>query len=154
MEDLQELNEEELGTLYNAPVWVTLLIAGADSQIEKKEIEEAVSITNLKKKRARKDLIEYYTEVSKNFETNLKGHLALLPEDTKEQAEILIGNLEKLNPILAKIDYSFAVQFYESLKDLANKVAQASGGVMGFLTIGYEESKLVGLKMINKPVKP
>ncbi len=151
MKDLKILDQEELATMYNAPVWVALLIAGADSHIDKKEIKEAISIANLKRNRARKDLVEYYHEVANNFENNLKGHLALLPKDTREQAEILIENLEKLNPILTKIDPTFSVQFYESLKDLASKVAHATGGVMGFLSVGYEESKLVGLKMIKDP---
>ena len=153
MKDLEILNEEELAVIYNAPVWVTLLIAGADSRIEKKEIKEAISITKLKMSRARKDLIDYYQHVNKNFENNLIGHLSLLPTDTKAQEGILIDNLKKLNPILDKINPSFAVQFYESLKDLAVKIANASGGVMGLLAVGYEESKVVGLKMINNPAK-
>ena len=151
MKKIPGLTDEEVNVLYNAPVWVTLLIAGADSKIDKKEIKEAISVTRLKKKRARKDLIEYYQEVGENFEANLKGHLTLLPKDLKEQAGLLIANLEKLNPVLNKLDHGFAVHYYESLKDLAEKVAHATGGIMGFLAVGYEESKLVGLKMINNP---
>jgi len=151
IEAFRNLNEEEEQVLYDIPVWVTILIAGADSKIDKKEIKEAISVTRLKKIRARQDLIEYYHKVSLGFESNLKGYLALLPEDTTESSKIIIKNLEKVNSILPKLERAFAIHFYESLKDLAKKVANASGGFMGFLAIGYEESKLIDLKMIKDP---
>jgi len=153
IKEFQNLSDEDVNILYNAPVWVTILIAGADNEISENEIEAAISITNLKKNRARQALLDYYREVGKSFESNLKGHLTLLPSDKAEQAEILVGNLSQLNQVLPKLESSFAVQYYESLKDLARKIAEASGGVLGFLSVGYEESKLVGLKMIENPSK-
>ncbi len=151
IEELKKLNEAELETLYNAPVWVTLLIAGADNKFDKKELQEAISVTHLKERRARQALIDYYREVGRNFEANLKGYISLLPGDVQERTKVLSDNLARLNAILPKLDKSFSVQFYESIKDLAQKVANASGGIMGFLSTGYEESKLLNLKMINDP---
>lgn len=151
IEEFDGLTPEEQDVLNNIPVWITILIAGADNKIDKKEIKEALSITALKKKRARKELLEYYNAISKKFESNLNGYLTLLPEEKDERAKLLIKNISRINPIIGKLDHSFAVQLYESLKDLAKRVAQASGGVMGFLSIGYEESKLVELKMIKDP---
>jgi hypothetical protein len=52
---------------------------------------------------------------------------------------------------LKKVDRNWAVQFVESMKDIAKKVAEAAGGVFGYLSIGYEESKLIDLKMIKVP---
>ena len=57
----------------------------------------------------------------------------------------------KLNFILPKIDRAFAIKLHASLKDLAKKVAEASGGVLSYLTISYEESKLMELKMLEDP---
>lgn len=151
IEELKKLSEAELETLYNAPVWVTILIAGADNKFDKKELQEAISVTHLKQKRARQALIDYYKEVSRNFESNLKGYISLLPQDARDRTELLSENLAKLNLILPKLDKSFSTQFYESIKDLAQKVANASGGIMGFLATGYEESKLLNLKMIKDP---
>ncbi|MEM6829901.1 MAG: hypothetical protein AAF551_05250, partial [Bacteroidota bacterium] len=59
--------------------------------------------------------------------------------------------LRKLNFILPKIDNNFAVKFYASLKELAKKIAEASGGVLGYLSVGYEEAKLMELKMLKDP---
>lgn len=151
IEEFKKLTEDEINVLYGAPVWVTILIAGADSKIEKREIDEAISVTKLKQRRARQALIDYYKEVQRGFESNLKGYVMFLPKDVKERTKILTENLEKLNSILPKLEKSFSVQFYQSIKDLAEKVARSSGGIMGFLTLGYEESKLVDLKMIKDP---
>ena len=56
-----------------------------------------------------------------------------------------------MNEILIKLDKTLAIKFYESLKDFAKKIAEASGGVLGYMSIGYEESKLIQLKMIKDP---
>lgn len=151
IEEFKNLTPEEVNVLYDAPVWVTILIAGADNDIEKKEINEALSLARLKQKRARQALIEYYKQVYKAFEANLNGYLLFLPKDVNERTQILTQNLEKLNKILPKLEKSFAIQYFQSLKDLAEKVAHASGGIMGFLTLGYEEAKLIQLKMIKDP---
>lgn len=153
IEQLSQLSEEERDVILNAPAWVTILVAAADNEIDKKEIEEAINVVTLKMKRARKELLEYYKKVGSSFESNLKGHLTLLPNESEKRTQILIENLKKLNGILPKIDQAFAIQYYESLKDIATKTAEATGGLMGFLSIGYEESKIVDLKMIKNPSK-
>lgn len=151
IEEFKNLSVDEVEVLLNTPVWVTLLIAGADNKIDKREIEEAVSLTQLKQNRARQPLTDYYKEVNKSFESNLKGYVSLLPKDKELRNQILIENLEKLNNILPRLEASFAIQFYQSIRDFAEKIANASGGIMGFLTLGYEESKVVKLKMIKDP---
>ena len=39
------------------------------------------------------------------------------------------------------------------MKDHAVKIAESSGGVFGFMSVGYEESKVIDLKMIKDPSK-
>ncbi len=153
IQEFNNLTEDEMETLLNTPVWITLLIAGADNVIDKKEIEDAIHITKHKKTRAREDLINYYTLVDKKFATNLQGLLELLPEDPKEISEIAMENIRKLNDIFPKLEKSFAIHLYESLKDFSNKIAKSTGGVLGYLSVGYEEAKLVDLKLVNDPSK-
>ena len=54
---------------------------------------------------------------------------------------------------MPKIDKTFSIKLYASLKEYAKRIAEASGGVLGYLSVSYEESQLVDLKMIHEPKK-
>ena len=149
----ENLREDDVRLMYKVPVYVTILIAGADGKIDKKELQEAVTITNLKKIKSRKLMAEYYREVGETFEQELKKEIEALPSNAEERNAMIIEKLERLNIVWHYIDNKFAIQFYESMKDLAKKVAQASGGVLGFLSVGHEESKFIELKMVRNPIR-
>lgn len=149
--DFEKLNEEEVEVMLQVPLLVSILIAGADNEIDNSEIKKAVDISKSKQIRARKSLLDFYNEVSDNFEDKLKIMIQNFPVSAEERNPLIIDQLEKVNDILPKLDRQFAIEFYESAKDIAKKVAEASGGVLGYMAIGYEESKLIGLKMITDP---
>ena len=149
--EFENLTEEEKNFLYSTPVLVAILVAGADGKIDKAEMKEAISISKLKKKKARKDLIEYYTLVGEDFEDKMKVGINKYPHGHEERQKMITEELKQLNKILPKLDKKFAVKYYESLKDFAKRIAEASGGILGYMSIGYEESKLIELKMIKDP---
>lgn len=151
--EFNNLREEEVQVLLNAPVYVAILIAGADGNIDKSERKEAVEVARSKQSRAREQLVDYYKEVGENFETKFNQLIDELPEDADERSKIITSELRKLNFILPKIDKDFAVKLYASLKELAKRIAEASGGILGYLSVSYEESRLVELSMINDPQK-
>ena len=148
------LRQDEKDLMYRAPVLVAILIAGADDKFDKKEIKEALSISQLKQVKARRILIDYYAEVGKDFEYNLIEEIATLPREARKRNPVIIEELEKLNLVLPKLDKKFAIQYYDSMIDIAKRIATASGGILGYLSVGFEESKLVELKMIRNPGKP
>ena len=139
--------------MLNAPVLVAILIAGADGNIDKAERKEAITLAQSKQSRAREQLADYYKEVSDRFETKFNELLETLPDDAAARTQDITQELRKLNFILPKIDKNFAVKFHASLKDLAKKIAEASGGLFGYLSVSYDEAKLMELKMINNPGK-
>ena len=149
--EFDDLEHSEKELMYSLPIYVAVLIAGADGKIDNNEIKKAVSISNLKTTKARKDLIEFYNEVNTDFEDKLKMTIANLPSGTKEREKILTEELSKVNAIWPRIDSSFAEKLYASLKEIAKHIAEASGGVFGYMSVGYEEAKLIDLKMIKKP---
>ncbi len=151
--EFNALNNEEIETMLAVPILVTILIAGADGQIDKSEVREAISLAKLKQKKARPDLIDYYREVGTDFEDKLKVMIQQFPGDAQERNPLIIEELSKLNSILPKLGDNFAIEFYASIKDLAKKIAESSGGILGYMAVGYEESKLIELKMINNPSK-
>ena len=151
--EFNRLSSEETDLMFKAPFLIIILIAGADDKIDKHEMKQAVAISKLKLKRARRELVKYYNIVGEDFEDKLKIFIHDLPKDTDERNEEISKELAKLNDIFPKIDKQFAVNYYESMKDMAVKIAESSGGVFGFMSVGYEESKVVDLKMIKEPSK-
>ncbi len=151
MEALKHLSPAEKDTLFEAPVLVAILIAGADNDYDKSELQRAVELTHDKKITARRDLVEFYKVVGEGFEDKLKVKIHSLPADAQSRNPLLIADLEKLNSILPKLEQEFANDFYWSLRGMADKIAHASGGLLGYMAVGYEESKLIGLDMINEP---
>ncbi len=149
VKEFSRLREDEVDVLMKAPVYVAILIAGADGDIDKSERKEAISIANNRQSRSREQLNDYYKQV--DFDSDFERLIGELPAGTDDRTWAIIRELRKLNFILPKIDRAFAIKLHASLKDLAKKVAEASGGVLSYLTISYEESKLMELKMLEDP---
>jgi hypothetical protein len=149
----EDLTQEELELMYSLPIYVSILIAGADGNIDSTEINKAVSLAGLKKKKARKDLLAYYENVNTDYEDKMKMTIANLPSDPKAREKLLIEDIKKVNDIFPNLDKAFATKLYASLKEIAKHIAEASGGVFGYMSVGYEESLLIDLKMIKDPSK-
>jgi hypothetical protein len=145
------LDDGEIEIMRKTPVLVAILIAGADNKIDKAEIREALRISRYKPIKARSLLLNFYNEIGEDFEYNLIEEIASLPREARKRNPVIIAELEKLNMILPKLDRKFAIQFYESMKDIAKRIAKASGGILGYISVDYEESKLIELKMIKNP---
>jgi hypothetical protein len=149
--EFDSLEQSEKDLMYSLPIYVAVLIAGADGNIDNNELKKAVAISGLKTTKARKELIDYYNEVNTDYEDKLKMTIANLPSGVKEREKLLIEEIAKVNDVWPKLESSFAVKLYASLKEIAKHIAEASGGVFGYMSVGYEESKLIELKMIKKP---
>ena len=149
--EFEPLREDEIDVLLKAPVYVAILIAGADGTIDKTEKKQAIDVARNKQSRARDQLAEYYKIVGEKFESNFYSLLDALPAGTEDRTQAVSIELRKLNFILPKIDKNFGIKLHSSLKDLAKKIAEASGGVLGYLSVSYEEAKLMELRMIKEP---
>jgi hypothetical protein len=153
IQEFEQLDHEESELMYALPIYVSILIAGADGTIDGSEIKKAVSLSGLKTLKARKELLEYYKTVNQDYEDKFKMTIANLPRGAKEREKLLIENISKVNDIFPKIEKAFSIKLYASIKDIAKHIAEASGGVFGYMSVGYEESKLLELKMIKNPGK-
>lgn len=153
VKEFENLREDEIQALLDAPIRVAVLVAGADGNIDKAERKEAIDVARNKQSRAREQLVDFYKMVGESFEEKFNKMIDELPDDPEERNKILTSELRKLNFILPKIDKNFSMKLYASLKELAKKIAEASGGILGYLSVSYEESKLIELSMIKDPAK-
>ena len=108
IEEFKNLTQEEVEVMYKVPVLVSILIAGADNDIDRSEIRQAVSLSKTKQTKAREDLIDYYKEAGKDFEDKMKVMIQQYPARSEERNPLIIAELEKLNSLLPKLNNTFA----------------------------------------------
>lgn len=150
--EFDSLSDAEVELMLKAPILVCVLVAGADNDIDKTEIREAINLAKKKSTKSRARLIEFYATVAQDFEDKLKIVIQSFPVDAAHRNPLITQELSHLNSILSKIDKSFATHFYESIKEMAQKIAESSGGMFWIKkSIGPEEAKFVGLPMIKNP---
>jgi hypothetical protein len=147
----KNLNESEKTALLDAPALIAVLIAGADNDIDQKEINYSEKIAHYRAGNNESMLQDYYLEVDKFIHDAIAQQINTLPKDLIERQNILSEELSKLNEILPKLDKGFASELYKSYLSFAKSVAKSSGGLWGYASITPEEERLLGLSMINSP---
>lgn len=143
------LSDAEYKQLKDAISLVTLYIAEADGVIEENETKWAEKVTKIRSYNLPPELSTFYKEVGEDFHDVLEGYRSSLPTGHEEKMETIEGKLRDLNPILAKVDPKLGAEMYNSLKSFAKHVAKASGGFLGFFSIGPAEAELMQLPMID-----
>lgn len=148
--EFQKLNDSEIELMHKAPILVCILIAGADGNIDRKEIQQAIDIAQ-KQKNGNASLAGYFIDLSQDFEDKIKILIQSFPYESTQRAPLVIEELAQINVLWKKIDLAFATDFYEMLLALAEKIATSSGGLWGIKSVGEEEAKYMKLPMLMDP---
>jgi len=149
IQEFAGLTAEESQALVDAVPLITILIAGADGNIDAKEREWATKLTEIRGYAHPDSLQEYYQAVGDQYGEKLNHLIDSLPKDVNERTKLISEKLSSLNASLAKLDINYAYNLYKSLTSFAEHVAKASGGFLRFATVSKEEAKLINLPMIN-----
>jgi hypothetical protein len=152
IQHFKKLTVPEIELMFKAPLLVSILIAGADGTIDKKEISEAVLFVE-KQTETKSELTEYFREVAQDFEDKMKVLLLDYSSDIAQRNSRIVEDLSKLNTILPKLTPDFSIQFYTTLRRIAHQVAASSGGILGMNAIDEEEAKYMSLYMIENPTE-
>jgi len=150
LQQLNNLPADELQELYDAIPVITLLIAGADGEIEGEELAQSEKITRIRGFSGGEIMQEFYDKVGEDYHERLNRWLKVAPKQTAERNAHLSARLEKLNPILAKLTPELGAAMYKSFTTFAKHVAKASGGFWGFGSINKEEAALIDLPMLTE----
>ena len=148
---IAQLSTSEKQLIHDAPLLVTVLIAGADGDFQDAEIKKAVKIIHIKTYSEGKDVRGVYTDLDGHSEEMIDELIHSLPSGAYERTQILKEKLSGLNLIFNKIDTVFASELHKSLRELAFYVSRAHDGEIG---IGYhneQEKQLVHLDFIHEP---
>lgn len=128
---------------------ITVLIAGADGQIDEDETKWAEKITKIRGYALPEQLNEFYNDVGVDFQERLDYYVQKHSGTHAEIMQSVSDDLAKLNPVLAKLNPVLGATLYTSYTSFAKHVAKASGGFLGFFSVGPEEAKWLTLPMIT-----
>ncbi len=148
-EYFKPLNENEKSELSDALALITVLIAGADGNFEKEELEWAEKVTHIRSYKLKGEMKSFYEHAEEQFLAKTQYYMDNLPSNVTERSNQIAERLSGLNPILAKLEPATGSKLYKGLISFADHVAKASGGVMGFFSVNAEEGKWIDLPMIT-----
>ncbi len=125
--EFQTLDDTEIELVFKAPILVCILIAGADGTIDRKEIKEAVSITQ-KQKKSQTVLSPYFRELSEDFEDKIRSSSRAIrtnpPSAPPPSSMSYRGSTSFWKRLDKKLFHSPCTKM---LKTVAEKVATSSG---------------------------
>jgi hypothetical protein len=147
-EYLKVLSASEFDQLKDAISLITVYIAGADGDIKTEELKWAEKLTSIRSYNLPNDLKSFYTEVGLDFHERVLNYIKTL-DQIDARNKTVTEKLTAINPILEKLNPRLGAALYESYISFAKHVAKASGGFLGFFSIGPEEKAILDLKMIN-----
>lgn len=144
-----KLNAEEKESIIRIPVLVSALIAGADMDVDQRETELAQKVMHYRQFSSDPTLHTYYEAAAESFEESLNSLIASFGGNAEKMVEDLKVEIAKINPTLSKVDPEYAGQLVSSWRSLARRVAEATGGLLGFMSIDAAEKELISLPMIE-----
>jgi len=144
------ISDSEYKALKDAVAYITILVAGADDNIDEDEKDWAEKLTQIRSYASDDKIREFYEDVGVDFSAVLHHFIEELPNDVSSRNQIIESRIHLLNPILAKLDSRTGSKIYQSYTSFAEHVAKASGGFMRFFSVSSEEKKVIGLSMLDE----
>lgn len=143
------VNEQELHQLAEAIPYITILVAGADGDIDKEEKDWATKLTKIRSYATPEELNGFYDVVGESFAEKLEELINILPAELNARQDTINAKLTALNPIMAKMINPEGAALYKSYITFAEHVAKASGGFFRFFNVSAEERSVMGLEAIE-----
>ena len=147
---LSNLGQEEKELLKKIPALITILIGSADDNLDEKEIHMGKMSTDFRKDHGEPLVNNYFEWVSSEYDSIFKKEWSKYQAIELDQRLHLISEeIALTNDALSKLDKKFAHHLVISWRGLARAVASSSGGLLGRLSVSYEERDFIGLDMIS-----
>ena len=151
MDDIfRTLLPEEYDQLKDAIPLITILVGGADGNLDSKERSWAEKVTNIRSYSLPEEYRGYYLAVGESFSDDLDSLIDELPETVSDRQMEISRRMTPLNDILAKLDAKVAAAMYDEWKSFARHVARASGGFLKMWSISQEEKRWISLPMLRE----
>ncbi len=149
---ISDLSEEQKNLIHIAPILVSILIAGADNDINENEIKEAIKIIHIKSYSEAKNVKNVFKNIDLQSEEMIDELLRTLPADKALRQKTIIEKLTPLNAIFEEVGNPFAIDYYTSLRELAFYVSHAHTQLLDTGYVNTQEKNLAHLDFLNKPI--
>jgi len=136
IEGFKHLSKEEFDILTEAPALITILIGGADGDLDHEERDWSERLLRTRAYNKPKELNEFYRVISETFWVKLNGLMRELPPNPEVRGNLISERLGQLNGVFEKLDIEIAADLYHGFRKLALETAVASGGFLRMGAIG------------------
>ena len=138
-----ELLPEEQEILFLTPVKAAILIGGADEDFDKIERRVAKELTHVKSYTSKGELKKFYSVVANRFLKDLNELMDTYPQTAEKRSQLIMEELANTRAILDKLEGKFQIRFVKTILEISRYVAEASGGILGLLSINQQEYKAI-----------
>lgn len=131
MEFYATLPEQEKNKLLQFPVYITLLAANLDGELDEREKQKANEIANIKHYENKEPLLtKFYEEVQAVFSKNLDSIDAQLPKDKDQREAAIRQQLGELEGILSQLSTPYNNAMHRSIQAFKEHVSKAHENVL------------------------
>lgn len=132
MKRWNDLNEDEKKQLLLFPAYISLLASTAEWGIDKKEKQAALRLTHIKTFSSDPMLFDFYKAAEHEFESDISTLDNELPHNREERKLAIEHELNKLEPVLLKLDKGYALELRRSMKSYKNYVSRAHQNILEY----------------------
>ncbi|WP_020567281.1 hypothetical protein [Neolewinella persica] len=154
LKEFHNLTPAEQQLMLDAIPLITILVAGADDDIDEVEIAEAQRLADIRSFNKKGQTNAYYEKVDNDLTGRIMEMMKELPNALAPRQEAIVAKLSGLNDVFAKMDEPFGYLYYKSFCSFAKHVAESHGGFLRFMTVGPKEAEVVNLPMLNAVERP
>jgi hypothetical protein len=154
LKEFNNLTPTEQQLMLDAIPLITILVAGADGDIDEVELSEAQRLADIRSFNAKGQTNSYYEKIENNLTDRIVAMMKELPTAMAPRQDAVIARLSGLNHVFEKMDLPFGYLYYKSFCSFAKHVAESHGGFMRFMTVGPKEAEVIDLPMLNKVERP
>lgn len=154
LKEFSNLTPAEQQAMFDAIPLITILVAGADGDIDEVELAEAQRLADIRSYDSHGRLLAFYENIEKDLPARIQALGSELPAPVAARQEAIAVRLSALNPILSRMALPFGYLYYKSFVSFAQFVAEAHGGFLRFMTVSGEEAKVMTLPMLTPIAKP
>lgn len=154
LKEFKNLTPDEQQLMFDAIPLITILVAGADGDIDDVELAEAQKLADIRSFDNHGLTNAYYEHIDKGLTERIHTMAKELPTALEARQQEIASLLGRLNAIMAKMDEPFGYLYFKSFRSFARHVAEAHGGFLRFMTIGPKEAEVVDLPMLQPVARP
>lgn len=154
LKEFSPLTPSEQQAMFDAVPLITILVAGADGDMDEVELSEAQRLADIRSYDSHGRLLAFYEVIDDNLVGRIQTMAKELPVEVQPRQEAIAEQLAKLNDILAKLEEPFGYLYYQSFVTFAKFIAESHGGFLRFMTVSDEEAEVMGLPMLTPVARP